>query len=271
MADIPTTSMAPTVKIDDGELQTTIGVMSQTWRRAAAVAINRTLEEVLAGQRQKIQQRFIVRRPSFTLPPQTLPASWRATEQKLWAVVSLGDDTSRGNSSSIGTRRGLILGKFGAAQQMFALRQPIAIPTRALRPNIRDLVPQKKYPRYLVGQFDTKGNYLGLARTARSTVKLKRRKGSANVDVYRRAVGRYFVLGKPGDEIHGLYERTGPKTLRELWVFREAIPIPHRLDFQADAEAVIATRFRPNFDGAFERSLAGSLGSLSSARARGTR
>lgn len=223
---------------------------------AGSVALNRTVEEALAAERRNISARFIVRRPGFVLPPQQLPATWRATKDRLWAKMDIADDD--GGKAGIGARRKAILAKFeeGGRKTARDPNLPIAIPTKVLRPAPTNLVPQRLYPRNLVGRFDTLGGFRGLARTARSRASFRKGKGETT-QVWRRQVGRYFVLGALGERGFGIYERTGPgrQDVRRLWIFRQAIPIPARLAFEATARQVIEERFHPNMEGAFELAL----------------
>lgn len=246
--------------------------ISPTCRQAGAIAINRTVEEALIDQRAKIQQRFTVRVPRFVLPPDLLPRAWRATPDRLWAVAALGDSQMI-NQSDIGSRRRRIMEPHGAAQTRTTrdpTNYPIAIPTRSLRPSSRDLVPRRMYPRQLVGQFaggthqasrtvGHAGQFLGLGSKARNRVTIKK-----SGDVFRRQVGRYFVVGGPGSRVWGLFERTGKgnkgNAIRMLWHFEAATPIHKRLDWEREVKGVIGSRFEPNYDGAIQQAMARAVG-----------
>src|ERR1051326_2517747 len=114
-----------------------------------SVALNRTSEEGLAVLRQGMKERFILRAEAFDLPPQQLPAAFRATASRLWATVRLGYSDG---PASIGGRREAIFGKFeeGGTKRGPDPNFPIAIPTKALRSDPRALVPRQLYPRYLL-------------------------------------------------------------------------------------------------------------------------
>lgn len=236
--------MLTEITVDAKDFLSLLTRLSSFAPRAQEVAINRTVEEVLAEARTIIRRNFTVRVPGFILPPVQLPRVWRADAKRnrLFAVAALGDFDGR---NSIGARRSLILSKFEAGGQRDAGTLPIAIPTKAARPSPSSVVPRKLYPRNLIGEFNQEGTLTGLGRKART--KGKRQK----------AVGRFFVLGSSADRFWGVYERTGPaeSDVRRLWTFRRRIPIPQRLPFTATTQRIVATRFEPNLRGAIDLEL----------------
>lgn len=242
----------------EAEVQTAMAMFSRTGRQAWAWAANRTAEEVLVAQRKRIMANFMVRVPNFTLPPMTLPAAWRATEQRPWVVIALGDQQAV-NKSDIGSRRVQILSKFGAAQRKVAkdpVHWPVAIPTPALAPQRAMRIPQKMLPRNLIGVFNQDGAFQGLGRGKRHTqLKVKGRKEKAVVVGTQQV---YFQLGRPGTHGWGLYERfgAGAGDIRMLWAFRTSVPIPKLLDFERDAQKIVDARMLPNFNGAMDRMVA---------------
>lgn len=209
--------------------------LSATWRSAAAVTLNNTQRDVINQATIKQMRSFQIRVRPFDLPPDPVPASWRATPDRLQAVMALATP-----DSPLGARRTQIFNKFGAAQQKAASdpRQPIAIPTKALRPQPGVLVPRSMYVnKILPGGVDIS--------PARLT-----KKGKVS-----RAGGLYFVLGKPGQKDFGAYRRTDDPRhpVQMLWAFRTSIKIPHRLDFESDSEKVIEARWQINWDEAWAR------------------
>lgn len=249
--------MRPVINVNDGYLSIAIGQLSDTWKQAAATAINLTVDDVLAAQRAKMQQVFHIRVPAFDLPPQQLPASWRATPSRLWARVALGSDDG---PTSIGGKRVSIFSKYGVAQtKTGSLTQPIAIPTEALRPSIGDLVPIAMYPKNLrlAQRMQPDGSLLGI-----KALGTQRKQTITRGSLKLRQQDRTFILPNSfGTRAWGIWERIGPghADIRKIWNYADSIPIPKRLSFEDDARAMIAERYPINWDGAFERSLAGTL------------
>lgn len=239
--------MQTEVVIDASEVLSFMERLSGFAPRAQEVAINRTVEEILAGARKLAKDNLTVRAANFILPPVQLPRHWRADARKnrLEAMAAWGDYDGR---NSIGARRSIILSKFdrGGTKTASATNNPIAIPTKALRSSPSTLIPRKMYPRNLVGTFDKEGGFTGLGRSARFRVSRRPRQ-----------VGRYFVLGGPNQSGWGLFERTGPgdRDIRKLWTFKQSIPIPRRLPFLDMAEQIVDERFTINMMGAIELAL----------------
>lgn len=246
-------------------LETIAQKLSPTVRLAAASGMNRTAEEVLGHQSNRIQREMMVRVPNFILPPARLPRVWRATPDKLHVLIALGDQRSFASNSQydIGARRARMLSKFGASQEKVAkdpINYPVAIPTPSLAPFKAMRIPKRMYPRNLVGRFNKDGGFTGMGRTARERSVKRRRKGKT-VQVMKQ-LGRYFVLGSPtSPRGWGLYERfaSGPGGIRMLWKFRRSVPIPKLLDFERDAERIINERSARDFAAAFENAVAGRL------------
>lgn len=234
--------MIADITVDAKDFLSLMDRFSKVAPRAQEIAINRTVEEVLAEARKLVQRNFTVRNPRFILPPIQLPKVWRADAKRnrLFAVAALGDFDGRG---SIGARRSLLLSKFEPGGQLNAGRLPIAIPTDTLRGAKSAVIPRKLYPRNLIGEFNQDGILTGLGRKAR----LKGRKR-------KKAVGRFFVLGNQSDRFWGIYTRTGPgeSDIRRLWTFRNRIPIPQRLPFTQTTQKIVDQRFEANLRGAIE-------------------
>lgn len=238
---------------------------------AMSVAINRTAEEVLAEGRREIRENFIVRVPRFDLPPVQLPAAWRATVARPIATVDLGDDD--GGSNGIGARRRRIFTKFeyGGTKQADDPDFPIAIPTKAIRPNPTALVPRAMYPTNLrlAPRKDADGSALaarrkGKVRTlagheAKQVVAradyyaaLRATRGKARDKIGLQGIGGTFTMNDSQGKPLGVFQRigTGHRAYRMIWAFRQRIAIPRRMDFARRGTAIINERFGVNFDGA---------------------
>ncbi len=238
------------VRVEPGDTLNWMQRLSDQAPFAVSVGLNRTAEDGLAALRGAMRSGFILRDERFDLPPQQVPAAFRATKDKLYTEVRLGYSDG---PSSIGGRRERIFAKFEEGKPKTAdPSYPIAIPTKALRPEITALVPRKLYPRNLVGRFNVLGEFQGLARTA--NVKNVFRKTAGGTNVYRRQVGRYFVLGGPGDRYWGVYERTGSgeDDIRRLWTLKTRIPIPLRSVVYEPAQRAIEARWIENMEGAWD-------------------
>ncbi len=261
---------APVVRVDDSQLQVVLLQLTKTGEQTAALALNRTSEDVLADQRPKIKAAFIVRNEAFFLPPLSVPLAHRAKPGRLYVPVALAFVDGSGSKASPGERKQHLLDKHGAAQTINAKDPifPFFLPTPALRSNKGDVIARSKYPRNLVGRFDENGSFTGLGRTARirpTRRRVKRRGLMASLEgagivgkqykTNSKQVGRYFLLGKPGERMYGVYERTGSgKTdLRMLWWFRPNVTLKKRIDFENDAQRVIGERWPVNYAGAFDQ------------------
>lgn len=274
------TQTPPVVRVDDSQLQVVLLNMSKTGRQTMAVALNRTRDDAIAPQRAKIKQVFTIRagRERFLVPPASAPAAFKATETRLYTPISLAYDDGK---RSVGYHAKRILEKHGATQEVPSTDRflPFFRPTPSLRPNVSALVPQRLYPRNLLGQFNSRGEITGIGRKAKVTKQTRRvikRRGLAAVvegagllpKQYRtreRIVGRYFILGQPGDPMHGIYERTGPSgpkgsdNIRMIWDFMQTQRLRKRLDFEPEVRQVIAERWAVNYTGAFDKAMSTGL------------
>ncbi|NOT09684.1 MAG: hypothetical protein HOP28_15940 [Gemmatimonadales bacterium] len=247
------------IDVRAGDLFTVFERFTKETPGAVAVGVNRTVEEFLSEERRIIQGAMIVREGRFILPPQQLPRAWRATKDRLWAVADVGDDQGKG---TIGNRRREILSPFEEGDvKRGDPRMPVAIPTRAIRPTPESRIPRSKYPRNMVGMFDSgdalglgfNGRFQGLGTKARIQNVFKKKKGGTT-QIWRKQVGRFFVLGQFGDRIHGVYERTGPgrRDVRMDWAFRPEVPRPAVLRFRATAQRIGDARLGANILGFFD-------------------
>jgi hypothetical protein len=227
---------------------------------AGSIMINRTLEEVLAGARTHVAERMTVRVPRFTLPPQQLPVRARATKTRLVGQAAFGyGDITRDN---IGDKREKMLRKFETGGQKVAKdpQFPIAIPSKELRRNVADLVPQAMYPQNLrlVPKIVGSGETLpalrrGLVRTLQGAKVGKRQRKELGLQ----GIGGTFTVNDENGLPIGIMQRTGPKPedVRWIWWFRQKIRIPDRLDFFPLAEQIIQERAPVNWQGAMDLAL----------------
>lgn len=257
--------MQPVISIQGDELKAVFGWFDKAWIDAAATAMNRTSEEALAQQRGRLKSNFLVRNPNFILPPVQLGAKQRATPKRLFTLVALGFDDG---PNSAGARRVSILSKFGTAQPKAAKSSldPIAIPTKEIRPSPTSTVPRGLYPKNLrvIGRMKVgKGGQEWMSPKAAGTQrKLTVTVGSGKEKLRLRQQDRTFVLpGSFGKPSWGVWERIGPgaRDIREIWMFRMSIRIPKRLDFEPEVRTLLTDRIMPNFDGALKLSEAGTL------------
>lgn len=245
------------VKLEGDDLVAFVGDLRKQIPYATSVAINRTAEEVLAEARRQIQGRFIVRAPSFLLPPTQLPAKWKATKSRLSARVALGDDD--GGRAGIGARRRAILDKFefGGPKEADDPDFPIAIPTRAIRPSPTTLVARALYPKNLrlAPRKQADGSTLAAKRKGKvrglagEILGVKKRK-----ELGLQGIGGTFTMHDSNGKPLGVFQRTGAgfRGYRMIWAFRNRIPIPKRLTVYARAQQIVDTRFQANFDGALD-------------------
>ena len=250
--------MSVTIRIDTKAATAGLSALHQKQIPfALAIALNRTVEDALAVARKEMRQRFDIRVPGFDLPPVQLPKVWQATKTRPSAIFALGD--SDGGRGGIGARRSRIFSKFqdGGFKSAKDPSFPIAIPTKAIRPNFSDLVPRAFYPKNLrlVPRRDVSGNLLALQKGKVRTLagkpisNLQRRKQQLE------GIGGTFTIsdketGKP----IGIFQRTGPgrRDMRLIWAYRQQIHIPKRLDWTGIAQRTVATRWQPNFGGALD-------------------
>jgi hypothetical protein len=273
---------APIVKVNDSELQVTLGKLSKVWTQAASVALNRTRDDAIAPQITKIRSAFTIRagKDRFLVPPKSAPAAFKATETRLFVPISLAFDDGK---KSVGYHAKRILEKHGATQDVPSSDPfiPFFRPTGALRPVKSALVPMNLYPKKLLGQFNSKGELTGVGRRARVTKQTRRvirRRGLAAVvegagllpKQYRtgtKIVGSYFILGQPGSAEHGIYQRIGDGKGKSrgsddivmIWDFMQSQKVTKRLNFEPETREVIASRWAINFAGAFDLAMAGTL------------
>lgn len=249
--------MSVTIRIDTKSALAGIAALHQKQIPfALAIALNRTVEDGLAIARKEMQAKFIIRVPSFDLPPLTLPKVWQATKTRPSAIFALGD--SDGGRQGIGARRSRIFSKFQDGGSKFAKNPdfPIAIPTRALRPNPQALVPRGAYPKNLrLGPRRDAGNQIvpGLRKGKIRTLagapigkRARKRQGLAGIG------GTFTVNNKETGKPIGIFQRTGlgKNDVKMIWAYKQSIHIPKRLDWVGIAQRTANARFQINFNGA---------------------
>ncbi len=189
--------------------------------------------EALSLINAKQLRNFHVRVPRFDLAPVPPPASWRATPDRLSAIIALA---STDDGSDLGRARWLAFSKFGVAQrkQIADPLKPIAIPTENIRPSPMDRVAQKYYAPEVIDP-----------KRGQQLTKLSFKKTKGGIQVTKKLVGEYFVLGRDGQRAYGAWERfgTGRRDIRMLWHYVSSEPVAKRLDFEADVRALIANRY----------------------------
>lgn len=206
---------------------------------AAALAINRTGEEVVAVQREHMRRVFTIRRP-WVLNQVRL--AQRASKESLEALV-------------ITTPQARFLTKFEAGGVRRGLTDRVILPTTAgtrygppLRPSKEAIIPAGFYPKALrlAARKDVVGT-LG-ARTKTSARGVTQWLGQR----------RTFILDPAtyyGVATWAIYQRTGPGTIRMLWVGRRSVKIPASLHFMENARRTVAERMPVNFHGFFEEAM----------------
>lgn len=221
---------------------------------AIAMAINRTVELGNVAVGKEIQRVMHARNLRFDLPPTQLPKVERATPDRLYGKADIGYE--EGDSGSIGARRKKLLSPFqgGDTRTSTSSKYPLAIPTSALRTNPMAVIPQSQYPRNLIGIYDNTGQLQALGRTAR--IKVRLRKGRGGTAVFRAAVGRFFVIGSPGDQWYGLYERIGKGKagMKKLWRLGSTganVRVPNILQYGRIITDTVNNQFVPELDAAF--------------------
>lgn len=199
---------------------------------ALASAMNRTAEEFQDAMQQGVRERFTIRVPRVDRVAKIERGNC-ATKELLRVIVDV--------DPRFGFWR-----KFeqGGTKTELNPTMPIAIPATTIRPAFADTVPRSLYPKNLrlVERRDISGTLPPKAHvTRRGVLQIKGKQ-------------RTFVLDPAsmfGVQTWGVYQRTGPgkHDIRLLWRYKHRVPIPAKLQWQATAERVVATRWAINFEG----------------------
>ncbi|MGK2934349.1 MAG: hypothetical protein ACSLFE_03790 [Gemmatimonadaceae bacterium] len=213
---------------------------------AISRALNLTAMGFRGAMRTGISRRFVVRVPRFILGSEKGMRSGLVHVAKgeessykrgqYSATVAVGG--SEPSSKSFGSR--FILNKFepGGERTSDDPNNPIAIPTKALRPSFSDKVPRAMYPKNL-GHVGSRGHEFGELPTASGHNERSKKRPA------KRARGT-FVIGQMGEKQWGIYRRVGPgkNDIQKIWSFRTRIPIPRRLQFYETAQAYVPNSWR---------------------------
>jgi hypothetical protein len=230
---------AITVQVDVSDADKLCAGAQRQLPYAISRAINATANDLRDTMRQEVMLRFMVR------------AGHQAFIQKSIQVKSYSDKSQAVIAAEVGTGfpggRDL-LGKFeaGGQKRMVDPYAPPHIPTPTLRRSPASNVPQAMYP-----------STLGLV-PVRTTigVRIPRWHKTASGKLQIKGARRTFVIGEPGADVWGVFQRTGKRTIHMIWLYRQMTPVPARLGFVKTAESVVATRWPPNFEAAFAQALA---------------
>ncbi len=221
------------------------GRAAQTWIErlfadqlpfATSLALNRTAKAVQQAIRAHLAEAFTIRRP-WVLQGITIPRF--SDKRDVPMTVSVAIDPQRA-----------FLAKFEAGGlKRGSATLPIAIPTTALRASFSAVPPLAFYPKNL---------------------RLVARRGATEIlpaqsHVTRRGVTqiqgkqRTFVLDQTmfGVAVAGVYQRIGPgpHDIRLLWSFKQQIPIPARLRFEATALATVEATWPRAYQAAWEQAV----------------
>jgi hypothetical protein len=217
--------------------------------KANAYVLNLTGEKALAMAREMVSAKFTVRVP-WVLPPARLPREWKARSDNPVILISLGYG---GAKSSGGDRRRNMLGKFERGGEKVAKRddEPIAIPTKAIRPTATAKVQMSMYPKSLrlAGRLDP-----AAIRLPKQTRQLK---GGGAVGAGKRGTFELdpAMMKGLGERAWGIYQRFGPKRndVAMIWAYRRRIPIPKRLTFHTEAAEIVSTFLLPRLQEEYEK------------------
>jgi hypothetical protein len=216
--------------------------------------INRTQEEAMIAGKAVILRAFTDRTPMFLKSIPTgqdrapIPRDWRATPVSPNALVAIGDGIT---GQDQGTRRRNILEPFedGAVKKAHTL--PVFIPTKALRPNMSDVIPRALLPIYLLGKYGSSGSVGGLQG-------LNRGKGKhTKLGARAKSLYSYFVVsGASNPKANGIYERLGPGRTQLIWAARQQVKRPPILQWNTTVVSVVNQQLQANVAGMVQASVA---------------
>lgn len=235
--------------VDMSSLRSFLANQPREFPKANAYVLNLTGEKALSETRSKIRARFTIRVP-WSLPPARLPREWKARSDNQTILISLGSGPGK---SSGGDRRRAMLGKFerGGEKVMRRDDEPIAIPTKAIRPNQAARIQLAMYPKNLrlAGRLDPAAKILPKkTRTLRSGgVVGAGKRGTFELDPN--------LMQGLSPRAWGIYQRFGPgrNDVAMIWAYRRSIPIPRRLTFHADVQLILDTFLVPRLREEYEK------------------
>jgi hypothetical protein len=203
---------------------------------ATSLALNRTAKIVQEALRAHLAEVFTIRRP-WVLQGITIPRFSDKHDSPMMVSVEL--DPKRA-----------FLAKFeaGGVKQGSPIL-PIAIPSTALRPSFSDMPPLAFYPKNL--RLSPRRDVVGVLPALKHTT----RRGV----VQTQGKDRTFVLDQTmfGIRVAGVYQRIGPgrHDIRLLWTYKDRIPIPARLQFEATAVATVQAVWPEQYEAAFQQAV----------------
>ena len=203
---------------------------------ATSLALNQTAKDAQDAIRTKVRKTFTIRR-EWVVQGITIPKFSDKNDRPMSVTIQVDPERS-------------FLAKFEAGGVKYGSdEQPIAIPSRAIRPNFVNLAPLALYPKNLglVARHDVTGMKPVKGKiTKRGVLELQGKK-------------RTFVLTTDmfGVQVPGVYQRTGPgkHDFRLLWAYKPQIPIPQELGFVETAQQTINAQWGPRFNAAFDRAV----------------
>lgn len=243
--------VALTIDVRTQEVMTFLQRIHPQFPYAAMLALNRTAEDGLAALRSEIPRRFTIREVRLLnlVAPRQLPRPYRATTHHLAATVRTDGYARVFAPFETGTP------KTPTSRLGGPLAHTVIVPTGHLRPTRGTVIPRTLYPTSLglAPRRDPKGTtYYALGRGA-ITKKLTPVKGRSIVGkrgTFALIAGRHNI--RPSQA--GVYQRQGD-TVRMLWALEPMVRRPRILNYQTTVETVVAERFRPNWEGAWELAL----------------
>lgn len=225
------------IRVDGRDAQSWFGSMfREQLPFAQSLAMNRTGKAVQDAIRLGIGTRFTVRR-AWVLDGIQITHFSDKHDSPMRVTIEL--DPARG-----------FLAKFEAGGvKSGSAAVPIAIPSTALRPNLAYVPPLQLYPKNL---------RLIPRRGVTGIVPAKHHLTARGVDQIK-GKERTFVLDQTmfGVRVTGVYQRTGPgpHDIRLLWTYKDRIPIPARLRFEATALDTVMTAWPSIYAEAFRQAV----------------
>lgn len=187
---------------------------------ATSRAINFTLNDIQAAERERLRGAFTLRRPQFIEQTIKIGSGDRATKAKLIGTVRVDPERD-------------FLAKFeaGGAKQARG-GGSLAVPAEALRRKRSDVIPAALRPKAL---------QLKLHRTRGGKVQFK---GERRTFIVEKSTFSYGILQRRG-------RGAGSRVVVLYW-FQRAVALPPALRFEATARRVTAERFQLNFNRALD-------------------
>lgn len=246
-----------------------VGVLKQS-NRALAAAINRTLEEGQAAERQAMAGRFIDRRRGFLSRMIKIAPSDRATPDRLrGAVRVVGPEGSEQRAARYLTRHEdpppeSTPGGSYSIDPSVRIKGYFWIPTGVIRPQFSDTVQRKLYPSSLgmterqdvtgfrrANVHTTSGGYYQIKGKQRTFVLfganggapigIFQRRGSRKLGGRGRSAGRRVVWQDGGSRVRD--------DIQLIWAFASRIHLKPRLFFYQTVGDTVRSRIGVNYSG----------------------